>query len=255
MPWKRGKSRTTGAQTDGSGFGWDLKMDGGHGGLGEMSLHSHAHTELAPPPQLHSRDLSAAYPRPLSLEAEHRPMAPAFDHSLSALGYSGDPPSSSGSTYTTLTPLQPPLQPFDHHHHHHHPCLPVSNVIGSFTLMREDRSLGGANFYNAYGKELGVSQSLPPPSGGAGLGTAVHGYGGGSGANGGQMIHGGYDLHAGNLFCRTADFGRDMSPPGLGGGASDASVGHQLNKMEAHQHPPAHHPHIYSPRFDSNKFY
>ncbi|CAK6967803.1 one cut domain%2C family member, like [Scomber scombrus] len=201
---------------------------------------------------LHSRDLSAAFPRPSlggpSMSLEHEPRPPGFDHSMSALGYSGDSPSSSGSTYTTLTPLQPFDDKF-HHHHHHHPCLPVSNVIGSFTLMREDRGLS-TNFYNPYSKDLAMSQSLSPPSTGSGLGSTMHGYGslGNSpNSNAGQMLHGGYDVHAGNIFCRTSDFGREMSPPGLGGG--DVSMGHQLNKMEAHQHASGHHPHIYSQHY------
>ncbi len=225
------------------------------GSLGERSLHSHsdlAHSQDGRA-MLHSRDLSAAFPRPslggpsMSLEPEPRP--PGFDHSMSALGYSGDSPSSSGSTYTTLTPLQPFDDKF-HHHHHHHPCLPVSNVIGSFTLMREDRAHLSTNFYNPYGKDLAMSQSLSPPSTGSGLGSSMHSYGslGNSpNGNGGQMLHGSYDVHGGSLFCRASDFGREMSPPGLGGG--DVSVGHQLNKMEAHQHAPSHHPHIYSQHY------
>uniref|UniRef100_A0A8C6SXJ8 One cut domain family member n=1 Tax=Neogobius melanostomus TaxID=47308 RepID=A0A8C6SXJ8_9GOBI len=199
------------------------------GSLGEMSLHSHpelAHSQDGRS-MLHSRDLSAAFPRTslggpaMSLEPDPRP--PAFDHSMSALGYSGDSPSSAGTTYTTLTPLQPFDDKF-HHHHHHHPCLPVSNVIGSFTLMREDRGLS-------------------PPS----ATTSMHGYGAlGNTSNANQMIHGGYDVHAGNIFCRTSDFAREMSPPGLG----DAS--HQLNKMDAHQHPASHHhhhAHLYSQHY------
>ncbi|XP_038833361.1 hepatocyte nuclear factor 6-like [Salvelinus namaycush] len=223
------------------------------GSLGEMSvqIHSELHSQDGRA-MLHSRDLSAAFPRPslgghsMSLEPEHRP--PGFDHSMSALGYGGDAPSSCGSTYTTLTPLQPFDDKFHHHHHHHHPCLPVSNVIGSFTLMREDRGLGG-NFYNPYGKDLGMTQSLSPPSTDSGLGTPMHGYGtlGNSpNGNGGQMLPSGYEVHGGNIFCRTADFGREMSPPGLGG---DSSVSHQLNKMEAHQHAPSHNPHIYSQHY------
>ncbi|XP_010903879.2 one cut domain, family member, like [Esox lucius] len=226
------------------------------GSLGEMPVHSHSelHSQDGRA-MLHTRDLSAAFPRPslgghsMSLEPEHRP--PGFDHSMSALGYGGDAPSSCGSTYTTLTPLQPFDDKFHHHHHHHHPCLPVSNVIGSFTLMREDRGLGG-NFYNPYSKDLGMTQSLSPPSTGSGLGTPMHGYGslGNSpNGNGGQMLPGGYEVHGGNIFCRTADFGREMSPPGLG---SDSSVSHQLNKMEAHQHAPSHHPHIYSQHYQNH---
>lgn len=225
-------------------------------GLEEMSLHGHpdlSHSQDGRA-MLHSRDLSAIFPRSslggasMSLEHEHRP--PAFDHSMSAVGYSGDSPSSAGSTYTTLTPLQPFDDKFHHHHHHHHPCLPVSNVIGSFTLMREERAHLGTNFYNPYGKDLAMSQSLSPPSAGAGLGSSMHGYGslGNSpNGNGSQMLHGGYDVHGGSLFCRTSDFGREMSPPGLGNG--DVPVGHQLNKMDAHQHGHSHHPHLYSQHY------
>ncbi|XP_003965867.1 one cut domain, family member, like [Takifugu rubripes] len=227
--------------------------------LEEMSLHSHSDLSHGQDGRamLHSRDLSAVFPRPslggpsMSLEHEHRP--PAFDHSMSAVGYSGDSPSGSGSTYTTLTPLQPFDDKFHHHHHHHHPCLPVSNVIGSFTLMREDRAHLGTNFYNPYGKDLAMSQSLSPPSAGAGLGSSMHGYGSlgnGTNGNGNQMLHGGYDVHGGSLFCRTSDFGREMSPPGLGAG--DVPVGHQLNKMDAqhgHSHSHSHHPHLYSQHY------
>ncbi|KAI1886031.1 hypothetical protein AGOR_G00209850 [Albula goreensis] len=227
------------------------------GHIGEMPIHSH--TELAHTQDgramLHSRDLSAAFPRPslagssMSLEApEHRPLG--LDHSLSALGYGGDSPTSCGSTYTTLTPLQPLEDKFHHHHHHHHhhhPCLPVSNVIGSFTLMREDRGLSG-NFYNPYAKDLGMPQSLSPPSAGSGIGAAVHGYsniGHSPNGTGGQMLPGGYEVHlgsgSGNIFCRTTDFGRDMSPLDFG----DSAVGHQINKMEMPQHGQSHHSHSY----------
>ncbi|KAG5856541.1 one cut domain, family member, like isoform X2 [Anguilla anguilla] len=226
------------------------------GHIGEMSIQSHTelmHTQDGRA-MLHSRDLSAAFPRPslggsaMTLEApEHRPLG--LDHSLSALGYGGDSPTGCGSTYTTLTPLQPLEDKFHHHHHHHHhPCLPVSNVIGSFTLMREDRGLGG-NFYNPYSKDLGMPQSLSPPSAGSGLGAAMHGYGSlGNSSNsaGGQMLPGGYEVHigsgGGNIFCRTTDFGREMSPLEFG----DSAIGHQINKMEVPQHGHSHHSHSYS---------
>ncbi|XP_076844695.1 one cut domain, family member, like [Brachyhypopomus gauderio] len=223
------------------------------GNMGEMSVHSQvelAHSQDSRA-MLHSRDLSAAFPRPalgsppMGLEHEHR--APAYDHSM--LGYGRDTPTSCGSTYTTLTPLQPFDDKFHHHHHHHHPCLPVSNVIGSFTLMREDRGLGG-NFYNPYGKDLSMGQSLSPPLTSSGLETAMHGYGSLGSQNGhsGQMLPGGHEVHmgsnGGNIFCRTAtDFGREMSPPSLGG---DHGVSHQLNKMDTHQHAPTYHPHLYT---------
>uniref|UniRef100_G3PW33 One cut domain family member n=1 Tax=Gasterosteus aculeatus aculeatus TaxID=481459 RepID=G3PW33_GASAC len=98
------------------------------------------------------------------------------------------PGMSASSTYTTLTPLQP-LPPIStvsdkfsphhhHHHHHHHPHHPhhphhhphqriPGNVSGSFTLMREDRSLAPMNsLYPAYHhKDPCMGQSLSPLSG------------------------------------------------------------------------------------------
>ncbi|MBN3300003.1 one cut domain, family member, like [Amia ocellicauda] len=231
--------------------------------IGEMSIHSQV--ELSHSQQgrdmLHSRDLSAVFPRPslgpsMALEGpEHRP--PGLEHSMSALGYGGDSPTSSGSTYTTLTPLQPLQDKFHHHHHHHHhhphhhPCLPVSNVIGSFTLMREDRGLA-ANFYNPYAKDLGMAQSLSPPTASSGLGAGMHAYGGlgngGAGGTGGQMFSGGYEVHiggasggSGNIFCRAADFAREMSPPLSGSGLGGSQP---LNKMDSHGHP-----HMYAQNF------
>ncbi|XP_077577048.1 one cut domain, family member, like [Stigmatopora nigra] len=190
------------------------------GTLSEMSLHGHA--------DLHHHHHPSAFPRPPS---DGEPRTSSFEHSMSALGYGGDSPSGSGGTYATLTPLQPFDDKFQHHHQH--PCLPVSNVIGSFTLMREDRGGLPANLYNPYAKEL--SQGLTPPSSGP------HGYGGPP--TGG--LHPGYDVHGGgSLFCRTSDFAREMSPPGLGG-----VEGHPLGKMDGHpahfynQHYPTHHPH------------
>ncbi|XP_028562771.2 hepatocyte nuclear factor 6 [Podarcis muralis] len=102
---------------------------------------------------------------------------------------------SMSSTYTTLTPLQP-LPPistvadkFPHHHHHpHHPHHPSQhphhphqrlsgNVSGSFTLMRDERSLAASmnNLYSPYhAKDVpGMGQRLSPLSG-SGLG-GLHG--------------------------------------------------------------------------------
>ncbi|XP_077455249.1 one cut domain, family member, like [Stigmatopora argus] len=195
------------------------------GTLSEMSLHGHA--DLHP----------SAFPRP---PADGEARASSFEHSMSALGYGGDSPSGSGGTYATLTPLQPFDDKFQHHHQHPHPCLPVGNVIGSFTLMREDRGGLPANLYNPYAKEL--SQGLTPPSSGG-----PHGYGGPAGGPAG--LHPGYDVHGGSLFCRTSDFAREMSPPGLGPPGEGPLGGHPLGKMDGHpahfysQHYPAHHPH------------
>lgn len=222
--------------------------------MGEVSVHSHvelAHSQDSRV-MLHSRDVSAAFSRPalgsppMGLEHEHR--SPGYEHTMSTLGYGRESPANCGSTYTTLTPLQPFDDKF--HHHHHHPCLPVSNVIGSFTLMREDRGLGG-NFYNPYSKDLGMAQTLSPPLGSSGLEPAMHSYSSLGSQNGhsGQMLAGSHEVHmgsnGGNLFCRTvADFGREMSPPSLG---SDHGVSHHLNKMDSHhQHIPSYHPHIYT---------
>ncbi|XP_023700349.2 one cut domain family member 2-like [Paramormyrops kingsleyae] len=230
--------------------------------MGEMSVHGHgelAHAEDGRA-MLHARDLSTAFPRPplggssMSLEGhEHRP--PGLEHSLSSLSYGAEPPGGCSSTYTTLTPLQPLEEkfhhhhphphphPHHHHHHHHHPhphsCLPVSNVIGSFTLMREDRGLAG-NFYNTYGKDLAMPASLSPPTAGTSVGVVPHGYGGmGTNPGSSQSLPGGYEVHlggsGGNIFCRTAEFVREMSPQPLG------DTSHQLSKMEVSQHPPHGH--------------
>ncbi|XP_048882008.1 one cut domain, family member, like [Brienomyrus brachyistius] len=219
------------------------------GNISELSVHSHS--DLAQShdgsTMLHSRELFDVFPRSslggsvMTLgDPEHR--APRLDHSLSALGYGVDSPSSCGGTYTTLTPLQPLEEKF-HHHHHHHPCLPVSNVIGSFTLMREDRGLG-SSFYNPYAKDLGISQSLSPPCAGSGIGAAMHGYAGlaNTADVAGQPLPSGYEVHSGNVFCRTVDFGRETSPQVLG----DSGVGHQLTKAEMPQHIHGHHPHVYA---------
>ncbi|KAL4646757.1 one cut domain family member 2-like [Arapaima gigas] len=207
------------------------------GSISEMSIHS----ELAHPQDsrvmLHSRELLDTFSRPslggtlMTLETpDHRPQR--LDHSLSTLGYGSDSPNPCGSTYTTLTPLQPLEDKF-----HSHPCLPVSNVIGSFTLMREDRGLGGS-FYSPYAKDLGISQGLSPPSAGAGIGTPMHGYGSVDGGTG-QTLPGGYDMHSGSLFCRAPDFGRETPPQVL------ANVSHQLNRTDAAQHTHTPHPHMY----------
>ncbi|KPP77815.1 hepatocyte nuclear factor 6-like [Scleropages formosus] len=213
------------------------------GNISEMSLHSHGELTHSQDGRvmLHSRELFDTFSRPslggtlMTLEnPEHRPQR--LDHSLSALSYGTDSPSPCGSTYTTLTPLQPLEDKF-----HSHPCLPVGNVIGSFTLMREDRGLGGS-FYSPYAKDLGISQSLSPSSAAAGIGAPVHGYGSlGNSPDGGtgQTLPGGYDMHGGGLFCRTADFGRETSPPVL------ASVSHQLNRTDISQHTHNPHPHMY----------
>ncbi|XP_044846809.1 hepatocyte nuclear factor 6-like [Mauremys mutica] len=117
------------------------------------------------------------------------------------LGFGGDSPPGAANSYTTLTPLQPLHEKF-HHQHHHHQCLPVGNVIGSFTLMREERGLGsGGNFYSPYHKDLGMGQSLsslPSPN----L-TPMHSYGHSAGHLGNEKM-----VAANNFEAHPAMFGR-----------------------------------------------
>ncbi|KAK6471382.1 hepatocyte nuclear factor 6-like [Huso huso] len=194
---------------------------------------------------LHSRDLSAAFPRPPLVSSmasvlesgehrhhphphhSHRP--PSMEHTLSTLGYGGESPTGCGSTYATLSPLQPRQDKFHHHQHpSHHPCLPVGNVIGSFTLMREDHGLG-SSFYSPYTKDLGMgqSQSLSPlPNLGA-----MHGYAHLGAANR-QISCNGYEAHAHAHTGGGSVFSREMSPPVMGA---------CLNRMDNPQAPSQQH--------------
>ncbi|CAH2326945.1 hepatocyte nuclear factor 6-like [Pelobates cultripes] len=158
------------------------------------------------------------------------------DHHLTTslhpgLGFGGDSPPASANSYTTLTPLQPLHEKF--HHHQHHQCVPVGNVIGSFTLMREDRGLGPpGNFYSHYPKDISMGQSLtsiPSPN----L-TSMHSYGHHSGHLGNEkMVTGnGFEGHH-SMFSRIDQhFSRELSPPPNSGVGSPNSM---------HQHPYAHH--------------
>ncbi|XP_041095027.1 one cut domain, family member, like [Polyodon spathula] len=210
-----------------------------------VGMSGHSHAELMQNQHcrsgFHSRDLSAVFPRPplvssmasvLESGEHHQPRHPGMEHTLSALGYAGEPPTGCGSTYTTLSPLQP-LQDKFHHHQHpaHHPCLPVGNVVGSFTLMREDRGLG-AGFYNPYAKDL--SQSLSPlPNGGL---AAMHGYAHLGTANR-QISCNGYEGHAHAHIGGGSNFSREMSPPVPGSG-----MGACLNRMDSPQGHSQRHP-------------
>ncbi|XP_077449264.1 hepatocyte nuclear factor 6 isoform X2 [Stigmatopora argus] len=168
-------------------------------------LHGHesvsAHGELLSGHSPHSR------PSPRGLSHRAMGMATLLDgsdyhhhhhhhhhpgHLHPAISMCEAPGMSASSTYTTLTPLQPlpPIStvsdkfpsPHHHHHHHHphahphpHPHHPhphpqqriPGNVSGSFTLMREDRSLAPMNsLYPAYHhKDPCMGQSLSPLSG------------------------------------------------------------------------------------------
>ncbi|XP_029437591.1 hepatocyte nuclear factor 6-like [Rhinatrema bivittatum] len=149
------------------------------------------------------------YPRPE--HHHHHPLATSLHPGL---GFGGDSPTGSANSYTTLTPLQPLHDKFHHQHHHHHQCLPVGNVIGSFTLMREDRGLGPpGNFYSPYHKDLSVGQSLsalPSPN----L-TTMHSYGHANGhlTSEKMMTANSFDAHS-PMFGRIEQhFPRELSPP------------------------------------------
>ncbi|XP_006641858.2 one cut domain, family member, like [Lepisosteus oculatus] len=210
------------------------------GNMGQLSGHGHP-----------GRELCAVFPRgplgpPMALGGPE-PHPPGLEHSMSALGYGGDSPTGSGSTYTTLTPLQPLQDKYrhphlhSHSHSHSHPpppaCLPAGNVVGSFTLMREERGLGGS-FYSPYAKDLPLTPCL---------GSSGHGYGAGAG---GPAFSGGYEVHLGGPGAGGAGlFPREVSPPPLGGGGA---AGQPLSKMgppPPHGHPayghPFPHPHPY----------
>ncbi|KFO70891.1 One cut domain family member 3, partial [Cuculus canorus] len=100
------------------------------------------------------------------------------EHSLAAplhpaMSMSCESPSgmSLSSTYTTLTPLQhlPPISTVSekfhhphHHHHHHHPHQRLAgNVSGSFTLMRDERSLASTGkLYSRYPQDSGQVEEI-----------------------------------------------------------------------------------------------
>uniref|UniRef100_A0A8C2DMS4 One cut domain family member n=1 Tax=Cyprinus carpio TaxID=7962 RepID=A0A8C2DMS4_CYPCA len=101
---------------------------------------------------------------------EYRPELSLPLHHAMSMPCDTSPPGMSG-TYTTLTPLQP-LPPIStvsdkfhhpHHHHHHHQRF-SGNVSGSFTLMRDERTLPAMNnLYSPYHKDMsGMGQSLSP---------------------------------------------------------------------------------------------
>ncbi|XP_061833905.1 hepatocyte nuclear factor 6 isoform X1 [Nerophis lumbriciformis] len=177
------------------------------------------------------------------------------DHALSgplhpAMTMSCDSGMSLSSTYTTLTPLQhlPPIStvsdkfhhPHAHaHHHHHHPAhqrLSAGNVSGSFTLMRDDRSLASmSNLYGHYPKDMsGMGQPLSPLSNGLGplhsSQQSLGAYGPGAHLSNDKMLSaGGFDSHA--MLSR----GEEHLARGLGG--HGAGLMSSLNGMHHHSHP------------------
>ncbi|XP_005748948.1 hepatocyte nuclear factor 6 isoform X1 [Pundamilia nyererei] len=156
-------------------------------------LHGVSHESVSGHGELLSGHSPHSRPSPRGLSHRAMGMATLLDtgdyhpshsgHLHPAISMCEAPPGmSASSTYTTLTPLQP-LPPIStvsdkfppHHHHHHHPHHPhphphqriPGNVSGSFTLMREDRSLAPMNsLYPAYHhKDPCMGQSLSPLSG------------------------------------------------------------------------------------------
>ncbi|XP_042334732.1 one cut domain family member 3 [Sceloporus undulatus] len=168
----------------------------------------------SPPPPAPPRAPAPLVPSMASLlegsGGEYRPEAsplgaPPLHPAAAAMSLACGESPSGMSTYTTLTPLQhlPPIatvsdkfhhhHPHHHHHHHHphhhphhhhhHPAQRLSgNVSGSFTLMREERSLAASmgNLYgHHYAKELAgpMGQPLSPLANGP-LGPLHNGGGG-----------------------------------------------------------------------------
>ncbi|XP_078525701.1 hepatocyte nuclear factor 6-like [Lissotriton helveticus] len=126
------------------------------------------------------------------------------------LGFGGDSPTGGVNSYTTLTPLQP---------HQHHQCLPVGNVIGSFTLMREERGLGHpGGFYSPYHKDIGLGQSpnLNP----------MHSYGHSGGHLSGDKMSsaGGFEAHSAMFGRMDQHYSRDLSPPPSSGMGSPGGM-------------------------------
>uniref|UniRef100_A0A8C6VQ20 One cut domain family member n=1 Tax=Naja naja TaxID=35670 RepID=A0A8C6VQ20_NAJNA len=181
----------------------------------------------------------------------HRAEHPLATTLHPGLGFGGDSPTSgSGSSYTTLTPLQPLHEKFhhqNHHHHHHHQCLPMGNVIGSFTLMREDRGLGaGGHFYSPYHhKDLGMGQGLSSLS--SPQLVPMHNYAGHSVAplaNEKMVLGNGFEGHSAAMFGRMDQhFQREMSPTQNSTMASpnpmsQGAYGHPRPEMNARPNPP-----------------
>ncbi|XP_010869989.1 hepatocyte nuclear factor 6 isoform X2 [Esox lucius] len=176
------------------------------------------------------------------------------DHALSgplhpAMTMSCDSGMSLSSTYTTLTPLQhlPPISTVSdkfHHHphphaHHHaaHQRLTAGNVSGSFTLMRDDRSLASmSNLYGHYPKDMsGMGQPLSPLSNGLGSlhnsQQTLGAYGPGAHLSNDKMLSsGGFESHAAMLSRSEEHLAR-----GLGG--HGAGIMSSLNGMHHHSHP------------------
>ncbi|XP_056428417.1 one cut domain family member 3 [Hyla sarda] len=151
------------------------------------------------------------------------------------------------STYTTLTPLQhlPPISTVSdkfhhphhhHHHHHHHHQRLTGNVSGSFTLMRDERSLTSmGNLYSHYPKDMAtMGQPLSPLSNGLGslhnsqqsLGPYGHA---GHLASDKMLSPNGFESHAAMLSRSEDHLTRSLGAPGAG-------MMPPLNGMHPHGH-------------------
>jgi len=238
-----------------------LSMD--IGDLHGMSHESVGHGELLSGHSPHAR------PSPRGLGHRAMGMATLLDggdyhpghhgHLHPAIGMCEAPPGmSASSTYTTLTPLQslPPIStvsdkfpPHHHPHHHahhphHHPHQRIpGNVSGSFTLMREDRSLAPMNsLYPAYHhKDPCMGQSLSPLSGSglAGIHTSQAGippYAHPGAAMPGEkmLTPSGFEAHHPAMLGRHTEQQQHMS-------SSAGMV--QINGLHHHHH--HHHPHAH----------
>ncbi|XP_061833906.1 hepatocyte nuclear factor 6 isoform X2 [Nerophis lumbriciformis] len=215
--------------------------------------HSHQSGDLMNSP--HARQSSASHRNLVMASILEGAGDYRADHALSgplhpAMTMSCDSGMSLSSTYTTLTPLQhlPPIStvsdkfhhPHAHaHHHHHHPAhqrLSAGNVSGSFTLMRDDRSLASmSNLYGHYPKDMsGMGQPLSPLSNGLGplhsSQQSLGAYGPGAHLSNDKMLSaGGFDSHA--MLSR----GEEHLARGLGG--HGAGLMSSLNGMHHHSHP------------------
>ncbi|XP_061322727.1 one cut domain family member 3 isoform X1 [Pezoporus flaviventris] len=177
--------------------------------------------------------------------AEHSLAAPLHP----AMSMSCESPSgmSLSSTYTTLTPLQhlPPISTVSekfhhphHHHHHHHPHQRLAgNVSGSFTLMRDERSLASmGNLYSHYPKDMpAMGQPLSPlPNGLGSLHNAqqpLAPYGpGGHLPNEKMLSPNGFDSHAAMLSRGEEHLARGLAAP-------SSAMMPPLNGMHPHGHP------------------
>ncbi|NXH36649.1 ONEC2 protein, partial [Myiagra hebetior] len=125
-----------------------------------------------------------------------------------------------------------------HHHHHHHPHQRLAgNVSGSFTLMRDERSLASmGNLYSHYPKDMpAMGQPLSPlPNGLGSLHNAqqpLAPYGpAGHLPNEKMLSPNGFDSHAAMLSRGEEHLARGLAAP-------SSAMMPPLNGMHPHGHP------------------